>query len=78
MRGTESAPAVNLCHEVNAVSKFVAFQVSVSGKTVFINPDQVTHLTDHENGKTGVVLSTGTVVEIDGQPGEVANKLSPS
>ena len=60
------------------MSKFVEFQVSVSGKRVFINPDQVTHVTDHDDGKANVVLSNNTQVEINGDPREVAIKLSSS
>ncbi len=58
------------------MSKFVEFQVSISGKPVFINPDQVTQVTDHGDGKAGIVISTGTTVEVNGQVGEVAAKLS--
>ncbi len=60
----------------NNVSKFVEFQVSVSGKPVFINPDQVTHVTDHGDGKTGILLSSSTMLEINGQLHDVVGKLS--
>jgi hypothetical protein len=63
---------------VNEVSKLVEFQISLNGKPVFINPDQVTHVTDHGEGKAGIVLVTNTSVEVNGSPAEVAEKLSRS
>jgi hypothetical protein len=61
---------------VREVSKLVEFQVSVSGKPVYINPDQVTHVTDHGDGKAGIILVTNTSVEVNGTSAEVANKLA--
>lgn len=58
------------------VSKLVEFQVSVSGKSVYINPDQVTHVTDHGDGKAGITLVTNTSLEVNGSPAEVAQKLA--
>jgi hypothetical protein len=61
---------------VRQVSKLVEFQVSVSGKSVYINPDQVTQVTDHGEGKAGITLVTNTSVEVNGSPAEVAQKLA--
>lgn len=58
------------------MSKLVEFQVSISGKPVYINPDQVTHVTDHGEGKAGIILVTNTSVEVTGTPAEVVEKLA--
>jgi hypothetical protein len=61
---------------VKGMGKLVEFTVSVSGKPVYINPDQVTHVTDHGEGKAGIILVTNMSLEVNGTPAEVVQKLA--